>query len=181
MKLTADLINSSPSYINTLKDRELSLRGHRIPLLENLGASKDLNDTIDLTDNDLTHLTNLPRLPRLRRLLLARNRIAHIAPPPALANAVPNLTTLVLTSNTIGSLDEIDNLSELKKLAYLTLIDNPVTRKENYRLYVIAKVPSVRILDFQKVKQSEREEARSLYGGHDEEEDGSGEEDEDMS
>lgn len=34
MKLTADLINSSASYINTLKDRELDLRGKETPHLE---------------------------------------------------------------------------------------------------------------------------------------------------
>lgn len=65
MRLTVDLIDSSPSFINPLKDRELSLRGqficifhfgiseilglislyflgHRISMLENLGATKVL-------------------------------------------------------------------------------------------------------------------------------------------
>ncbi|KAK9379019.1 leucine-rich repeat-domain-containing protein [Kockiozyma suomiensis] len=165
MRLTVDLIDSSPSFINPLKDRELSLRGHRISMLENLGATKDLNDTIDLTDNDLTSLSNLPRLVRLRRLFLARNKLMHIS--PTVASSVPNMTTLVLTSNSIANLSDLIPLQACSKLTYLTLIGNPVTRKENYRLYTIWRIPSVRILDFEKVKKLEREQAEELFGTHD--------------
>ncbi|KAK7207544.1 small nuclear ribonucleoprotein U2, A [Myxozyma melibiosi] len=166
MKLTVDLINASPSYINPLKDRELSLRGHRIPMIENLGVSKDLNDTIDLTDNDITTLTNLPRLIRLRRLLLARNKITHIA--PTLTSSVPNLTTLILTSNSIQNLADLNGLGACRRLTYLSLLGNPVARKEHYRLFVIWRIPSVRILDFEKVRQAEREQAAKLFGTTDE-------------
>lgn len=34
--------------------------------------------------------------------------------------------------------------------------------RQNYRLYVIYKIPTIKVLDFQKVKQSERERARRL-------------------
>ena len=33
-----------------------------------------------------------------------------------------------------------------------SILRNPVTNKKHYRLYVIYKVPQVRVLDFQKVK-----------------------------
>jgi U2 small nuclear ribonucleoprotein A' len=36
------------------------------------------------------------------------------------------------------------------------------TGKQYYRLYVINKIPSLKVLDFQKIKQSEREKARRL-------------------
>lgn len=39
VRLTTDLIDSSPQYINTLRDRELSLRACKIPVLENVGAT----------------------------------------------------------------------------------------------------------------------------------------------
>ncbi|KAK9465882.1 leucine-rich repeat-domain-containing protein [Lipomyces arxii] len=162
MKLTADLINSAPSYINPLKDRELALRGHKIPMIENLGVTRDLNDAIDLTDNDITHLTNIPRLPRLKRLFIARNRLTHVA--PTISNSIPNLTTLVLTSNSISNLSDLEGLKDLKQLTYLTLLNNPVTRLEYYRPWVIWRIPSVRILDFERVKQVEREEAAKLFG-----------------
>ncbi|KAJ8097714.1 leucine-rich repeat-domain-containing protein [Lipomyces tetrasporus] len=165
MKLTADLINSAPSYINPLKDRELTLRGHKIPVIENLGVTKDLNDAIDLTDNDITHLNNIPRLPRLQRLLIARNRITHIS--PTIAKSVPNLTTLLLTSNSISNLSDLEGLKELKQLTYLSLVNNPITRREHYRLWVIWRLPSVRILDYEKVRQVERQEATKLFGTFD--------------
>jgi hypothetical protein len=40
MRLTADLINNSPSYMNAVNDRELYLRNNKIQVIENLGASK---------------------------------------------------------------------------------------------------------------------------------------------
>ena len=33
-----------------------------------------------------------------------------------------------------------------------SLLRNPVTNKKHYRLYVISKIPQIRVLDFQKVK-----------------------------
>lgn len=40
MRLTAELIHDSLSYLNPLKERELDLRGHKIPAVENLGVAK---------------------------------------------------------------------------------------------------------------------------------------------
>ena len=67
MKLTAELLAQCDSSINTLKERELDLRGFKIPAIENLGASRDLNDTIDLTDNDVRYLGNFPRMRGISR------------------------------------------------------------------------------------------------------------------
>lgn len=47
---------------------------------------------------------------------------------------------------------EIDPLASLQKLQYLSLLDNNITKKPNYRLYVIYKLKSLRVLDFKKVK-----------------------------
>ncbi|KAI8086151.1 leucine-rich repeat-domain-containing protein [Halteromyces radiatus] len=161
MKLTVDLINDSVTHINPLKDRELVLRNLKIPTIENLGATKDLNDTIDFTNNDLKVLGNFPRLNRLKHLLLANNRISKI--DTGLENYLPELTTLVLTNNSMEELGDIEPLATLRKLDHLVLLDNPVTKKEHYRLYVIYKLPSVRVLDFNKVKQKERDQARELF------------------
>lgn len=40
VRLTTELVAKAPSYINPVKDRELDLRGNRIPQIENLGVSK---------------------------------------------------------------------------------------------------------------------------------------------
>lgn len=85
-------------------------------------------DAIDFTDNDLSSLGNFPFFPRLHTLLLARNRINHIQ--PTLASSVPNLTTLVLTSNNMSELADLDPLRDMSRLTHLILMQNPVTRKE---------------------------------------------------
>ncbi len=40
MRLTAELILSSSSYFNPIKERELDLRGNKIAVIENLGATQ---------------------------------------------------------------------------------------------------------------------------------------------
>ncbi|KAL2260756.1 hypothetical protein VTK26DRAFT_5148 [Humicola hyalothermophila] len=161
MRLTADLINNSLSYLNPLKERELDLRGHRIPAIENLGVAGP-HDAIDFTDNDIQLLGNFPLSPRLRTLLLARNRISAIQ--QTLPNAIPNLRNLVLTSNNLAELADLDVLGRFPRLTHLVLMDNPVTKKENYRYWVLWRCPTVRFLDYQKVKDAERQKAKELFG-----------------
>ncbi|KAI9794374.1 MAG: U2 snRNP complex subunit [Peltula sp. TS41687] len=161
MRLTTELIHNSLSYLNPLKERELDLRGHKIPAIENLGVAKD-HDAIDFTDNDITTLTNFPLSPRLHTLLMARNRVSSIQ--PSLPNSIPNLTTLVLTANNFAELADLDALSGFGRLTHLVLMENPVTRKEHYRYWVIWRCPTVRFLDFQKVRDAERKEASELFG-----------------
>ncbi|TQV96201.1 hypothetical protein V2A60_003360 [Cordyceps javanica] len=165
MRLTADLIRDSLSYLNPLKERELDLRGHRIPAIENLGAAGP-HDSIDFTDNDIQVLGNFPLSPRITTLLLARNRVASIQ--PTIATSIPNLKNLVLASNNVAELADLDILGKMTRLTHLVLVDNPVTKRENYRYWVVWKCPSVRFLDYQKVKEAERENGRELFGTEEE-------------
>ncbi|KAN0064339.1 U2 snRNP complex subunit [Thecaphora frezii] len=160
MKLTPELLARSNSYINTLKDRELDLRGLKIPAIENLGVTKDQNDTIDLTDNDIRFLGNFPLLQQLKTLHLGNNLVTRI--DSRLAFTIPALSTLVLTNNSIQDLGEVANLAKLKSLEYLTLMGNPISREKNYREFVVWKCPSVRVLDFRRVRQQERGLAKQL-------------------
>jgi len=87
----------------------------------------------------------------------------------------------------MAELADLDPLGKLPKLTHLVLLDNPVTRKEvsweyppcqlkelpsnssqHYRYYVIWRIPSVRFLDYQKVKDAERAKAKELFGTHEE-------------
>lgn len=161
MRLTADLINNSLSYLNPLKERELDLRGHRIPTIENLGVAGP-HDAIDLTDNDVQVLGNFPLSPRIRTLLLARNRIAAIQ--PTLPGAVPGLRNLVLASNRLADLPDLEPLRGWKRLTHLVLADNPVSKNEYCRYWVLWLCPTVRFLDYKKVKDVERQKAKELFG-----------------
>jgi len=161
MKLTPELIASSPSYLNPLKDRQLDLRGHKIPAIENLGVTKDQHDTIDLTDNSITLLANLPLSPRLRTLLLANNSIHSIH--PSIATSVPNLRTLVLTNNAFAELGDLEVLSKCRNLQFLSLLGCPVREKKWYRSWVIHVCKSLRVLDFERIKDKERKQAETLF------------------
>merc|ERR1711978_47682 len=89
------------------------------------------------------------------------NRIVRIG--ESLELNLPRLDTLMLTNNSINELADLEPLTSLKKLEMLSLLHNPVVTKRNYREYVIHKFPSLRVLDFKKIKQKEREAAKSLF------------------
>lgn len=132
-------------------------------MIENLGATRDLNDSIDLTDNMISVLGNFPKLLRLKTLLISHNRIQSVH-PTTFAPQVPNLEMLVLSNNLLTNLSDLVFLSNLPNLLYLSLVDNPVTLKDYYRIWVIWQNPHIRVLDFQKVKDVERRRAKELFG-----------------
>lgn len=160
MRLTADILQRAPCSLNTLHDRELNLRGFKIDTVENLGVLQDQCDLIDFSDNELTVLENFPRMLRLKGIYVCNNYLSRIT---RLGESLPNLETLMLMNNRINGLQEIDNLASFSKLELLSLLENPVVHLPNYRLYVIFRIPSLKCLDFQKVKRVEREEAIRFF------------------
>ena len=157
VKLTSEVISRGFQYMNVSKEYELSLRGFKIMDIQNLSATNDQFACINLSDNSISEINYLPQLKRLRTLMLINNRISKIENDFAIN--CPLLTNLVLTNNKISDFKQIDNIASCKTLEKLYLVDNVVTKMKNYRLYVIYKIPTLRILDFQKVTQKEREEA----------------------
>ncbi|KAF8343768.1 leucine-rich repeat-domain-containing protein [Cantharellus anzutake] len=132
-----------------------------IPAIENLGVTRDQHDTIDLTDNAITVLGNIPLSPRLHSLLLANNSIHSIH--PSIPTSVPNLTTLTLTNNAFAELGDLEILGKCTKLEYLALLGCPVREKKWYRQWVIFNCRSLRVLDFERIKDKERKAARQLF------------------
>ncbi|KAG1716327.1 hypothetical protein ID866_811 [Astraeus odoratus] len=178
VKLTPELLAQAPSGLNPIKERQLDLRGksHKytvrvvfkffkatksLPLKTLVLPRQDQHDAIDLTDNSIAALGNLPLLKRLRTLLLANNRITIIS--PSIHLSVPNLTTLVLTGNNVSELGDLEPLKELKGLQYLSLLGNPVREKKWYREWLAWRIPSLRVLDFQRIRDKERQTGRSMF------------------
>jgi U2 small nuclear ribonucleoprotein A' len=137
-----------------------NILGHKIALIENLGVTRDSFDSIDLSDNEIRKLESFPLLKRLQNLYLNNNHLSSI--DPAVGNSLPNLETLILTNNYIRELDQLEPLKNFKNLKTLSLLDNLVTKRDNYRLYVINLIPSLKTLDFQKIKKQERERAEKF-------------------
>ena len=118
---------------------------------------KDQHDAIDFTDKAIVTLGNLPLLKRLHTLLLANNRIQNIS--SSIHLSVPNLHTLVLTNNNILELGDLEALKELKHLKYISLLGNPVQEKRWYREWLAWRIPGLRVLDFQRIRDKVRSPA----------------------
>ena len=116
---------------------------------------------MDLTENDIARLEELPRLSRLETLLLANNKIAAVE--PNFADVCPKLDSIILTNNRISRLEDIDALGTCQTLTRLSLLGNLVCNLPDYRLYVIHRIPSLKVLDFQMVSKAEHEAARKLF------------------
>jgi len=161
MRLTADVIARSPAFLNALRDRELDLRGNKIAVMENLAATQDQFDSLDLSDNEILKVECMAILKRLSQLLLNNNRVTRIS--EGLGITMPQLRTLVLTNNHIATLTQLEPLGALACLTSLSLLDNPVTKVEGYRAFVIALLPKLRTLDFKRVRPAERATAEAAY------------------
>jgi len=160
-RLTPEVIEAVPQYLNPVGQYELSLRDLKIPVVENLGATLNQFDTIDFTNNDIRKLDGFPFLPKLKTLYLANNHIARIA--ENLQEYIPNLDTLMLNNNAFQELTDIDPLATLPKLVHVSFARNPIAMKKDYRLYVIHMLPHLRTLDYNRITQKERESSRKIY------------------
>ncbi|CAF3990738.1 unnamed protein product, partial [Adineta steineri] len=161
VRLTPEVIEVAPQYLNPVGQYELSLRDLKLPVIENLGATLNQFDTIDLTNNDLRKLDDFPYLPKLKTLYLANNHITRIA--ENLDKYIPNLDTLILNNNLLQVLTDVDPLATLSKLAHISFARNPIAMLKDYRLYVIHMLPNLRTLDFNRITQKEREAACKIY------------------
>jgi U2 small nuclear ribonucleoprotein A' len=99
-------------------------------------------------------LGNLPLLRRLRTLLLANNRVSALS--SSLHLSAPGLTTLVLTNNAVAELGDLEPLQHLRHLTFLSLLGNPVREKKWYREWLAWRIPSLRVLDFQRIRDKVR-------------------------
>ena len=166
MRLTSNLLAESLQLMNPSEDRMLVLRANRISVIENLELTKDQYACIDLSSNDIARLDGVPRLPHLRTLLLNDNKVVRIS--ASSIDNVPNLISLILTRNHLGSLHAIQPLFRLQKLERLSLLDNPVNEVADYRKIILKMIPSLKFLDFEKVTKKEREEAALMEEIHSE-------------
>jgi len=162
--LTLELLQQAPQGLNPAQQRQLLLRGLKIPAIENLGGTNDAYEAIDLSDNDLIKVGNFPPMKRLHVLMLMNNRVSRIAEEAF--DPLPNLTSVILTGNKLEKLVDLEPLLRLKGLERLSLLENPVTKVKHYRPYMINKCSkTLRILDFSRIKDKERKAAGLLFAG----------------
>jgi len=165
MRITIDILHHGEARITPAQEREYRLRNLRIPVIENLGIIGDAYEALNLSNNSIVTLGGFPRLEMVQSLILNNNQIKRIQ--RGLGTFLPNLKNLILVNNNITTLLNLEPLADLPKLERIALAGNPVAKEQGYRFYVIHKCPKLRVLDFQKVRLSERKEARRIYGSMD--------------
>jgi len=162
MRITLDLLQQASQTLNPANQRQILLRGLKIPNIENLGGTNDAYECIDLSDNNLIKLANFPPLKRLRTLLLMNNRISRLADD--VFDPLPHLISVTLTGNKLEKLVDLEPLTKLKTLERLSLMENPVVKVKHYRPYMIIKCSkTLRVLDFNRIKDKERKAAGLLF------------------
>ncbi|KNB44496.1 hypothetical protein JH06_3548 [Blastocystis sp. subtype 4] len=144
MRLTSEIITQARAFYNPLKQRELDIRGLKIPVMENLGAAEDQFDVIDLSDNSIGCIENIPKFPRLHTLLLNNNLVSKIT--KGLGANVPHCAFSLKLSIYKTGLVYI-----FIKIANLSLVDNPIVNEKDFRIRIVSILPNLRVLNFQKV------------------------------
>ena len=180
MRLTADVLLQKVGYLNVIGEREISLRGHQIPAIENLAVLEDQFNCLDFTDNAIKKIDNFPLMNKVTTLLFHNNQISKVSSD--IGKKLPFLQNLVLTGNNITQLYELRALVKCPKLEHVVVLDNPVCMHPNYRLFMIYHLcclrkslhgaagvgvggfpHGIRTLDYQKVTARERELAEKLF------------------
>jgi len=126
---------------------------------------------LDLSNNNISDLTPLKSFVKLHTLVLDGNRVHSHTRIPVL----PKLHTLWVNSNAISNLTVfIDKLVEsTPALKFLSMLKNEACPNffnghslkdyNDYRRYVISKLPGLSVLDSTPITESERAEGARLY------------------
>ncbi|XP_028422571.1 leucine-rich repeat-containing protein 9 isoform X3 [Perca flavescens] len=146
-----------------LQLEELSLNNNSISTLNGLSKLRCLNK-LSVNWNQLSSLdaSVLDQLPNLTFLSMENNCISSLHG----IQRVRSLLELYVGSNQISTSRDIYYLKGLTNLIILDLYGNPLVEKlENYRIYVVFHLPSLKALDGIAVEVTECESAKDMFGG----------------
>uniref|UniRef100_A0A8C4XE44 Leucine rich repeat containing 9 n=1 Tax=Erpetoichthys calabaricus TaxID=27687 RepID=A0A8C4XE44_ERPCA len=148
---------------NCQRIEELSLDGNCVSKLEGLLKLTKLT-RLSLNSNRLTSLDTgvLEKLPHLHCLSVENNHISSLQG----LHKVSSLIEFYIGNNNISTNRDIYHLKGLSNLIILDLFGNPIVQnQENYRLFVIFHLPTLKALDGSAVEPSECENAKDAFGG----------------
>ncbi len=139
---------------------ELHLSNKEIRRLGHFERFVNLN-VLWLNNNMLKKITNLDNQIRMFELMVFNNQITTLE---GSLRSMRFLTKLLAHNNKLKDLDvQLEYLARLPFLEELTLFGNSIAEERNYRLKVICKCPSVKVLDRHAVTEAERFEANVLF------------------
>lgn len=125
---------------------------------------------LDLTGNNLTNLDFLTGFSELKELILDHNALTHWAHFPSL----PKLVSISVNNNHILQIDmflaQLQQAGLATKLKYLSTLGNAANpsfdrlehRYYNFRIYIISKLPNLKLLDMRDVTDAERAHSKAI-------------------
>ncbi|KDO21034.1 hypothetical protein SPRG_13962 [Saprolegnia parasitica CBS 223.65] len=139
---------------------ELVLAHREIDVLGNFEPFVSL-EVLWINDNNIEKLTGLDTCFRIKYLFAQNNRISTV--DGSLLHFT-FLRELRLFNNRLQDLHAtLRTLSKLLHLHDLDLFGNPLAEEENYRLHVIAAIPSLEVFDRHVITPDERIAAKKLH------------------
>ncbi|KAM6912256.1 leucine-rich repeat-containing protein 9 [Xenentodon cancila] len=165
--------------------RWASFNDNNICNVEGIDSCLKLEE-LSLNNNNIRSIKGLARLHHLHKLSLDGNRLSSL--DASVLGQLHNLIFLSVENNCISSMHGIQKVQSLlelfigynqistsgdvfclKGLASLIILDlcgNPLVEKlENYRIYVVFHLPSLKVLDGIVVEVSECESAKNMFRG----------------
>ncbi|XP_062267836.1 dynein regulatory complex subunit 3-like [Platichthys flesus] len=116
---------------------------------------------LNLSFNRIEKIEGLASLRKLELLNLSNNRISVIENIDQLGA----LTHFGIANNLLEQLDNVLCLREIQKLFTLNLSGNPLSKEEDYSLFIAAFFPNLRCLDYRLISEETKKEASIKYFG----------------
>lgn len=144
---------------SSLKDLQINFNFiEKIEFLDKLNLEK-----LWINENKIQKIENLPI--NIKSFWVATNLISELDNNLLLYD---NLSDLNLSANLLSSFKDLYFLSQMKSLEILNLNDpnfgeNPICLINNYRLYLLHKMPYLKILDEIAITKEEKEEYANVY------------------
>uniref|UniRef100_A0A3P8SPV2 Dynein regulatory complex subunit 3 n=1 Tax=Amphiprion percula TaxID=161767 RepID=A0A3P8SPV2_AMPPE len=148
--------------INNLWDftslEKLDLNNNCIEKIQGLDHLINLT-WINLSFNRIEKIEGLAALQKLEVLDLSNNRISVIEN----VDTLENITHFFIANNLIEELDNVLQLKKFKKLFTLNLSGNPVTKEDDYKVFIAAHMPNLTYLNYRVLDSAVRNEASIKY------------------
>ena len=161
MLLTTQILNDAPVVLNPEQRVTLVLRGLHLTEIPNTLVPQDKFQVLDLNNNELIGLDNITMgQTQLEVVLLANNNISYIDED---VTGLGNIKSLSLMNNNLYCFQPCFS-KVFSKIVNLVLTGNPIVQIPEYRLFMIWLVPSLKVLDFKRVKSKEILDAEQRFG-----------------
>ncbi|XP_058509505.1 dynein regulatory complex subunit 3 [Solea solea] len=162
-----DVLKIRLEYLNILKISHLrdftSLT--RLDLNNNLierieGLDHLLNLTwLNLSFNRIKKIEGLESLRKLELLNLSDNKISVVEN----MDELEKMTNFSFANNLLEQLDSVLYLKKFKNLFTLNLYGNPVSKEDDYTLFIAAHFPNLMFLDYRLLNEKTKKEASIKY------------------